>query len=44
MAVVYNYIKGCGQNATMGTENVSTGQSLKGTSGWYSISDNWVFL
>lgn len=44
MAVFYNYIKGCGQNATMGTENVSTGQSLKGTSGWHSVSDHWVFL
>lgn len=45
MAVFYNYIKGCGKNATLGTQNVVSGQTLKGTSGnWTSISDHWVFL
>jgi hypothetical protein len=33
MAIFYKYIKGCGESATLGTVNVSEGQSLKGTSG-----------
>lgn len=45
MAIFYNYIKGCGASATLGTVNVSEGKSLKGTSGdWTPISDHWVFL
>lgn len=44
MAIFYNYIKGCGASATLGTANVSEGQSLKGTSGWKDITDHWVFL
>ena len=44
MAIFYNYIKGCGPNATKGTINVGTGSSLDPAATWTSVDDHWAFL
>ena len=44
MAIFYNYIKGCGPNATKGTINVGTDSSLNPAATWTSVDDHWAFL
>ena len=44
MAIFYNYIKGCGPNATKGTINAGTGSSLDPAATWTSVDDHWAFL